>query len=73
MWYSVQITNCVIYFMLYKNSKCSDSNIIAGYSNAQQYLKFLNAMQTNWVTASRFYSIGSIFLLDYCFDTFCKD
>ena len=47
MWYSVQITNCVIYFMLYKHSKCSDSDILAGYSNAKQYLKFLNATQYN--------------------------
>ena len=38
--------------MLYKNSKCSDSNILAGYSNAKQYLKFLNAMETSGITTS---------------------
>ena len=38
--------------LMNKNSKCSDSNILAGYSNAKHYLKFINAMETNWVTTS---------------------
>ena len=38
--------------LMNKNSKCSDSNILAGYSNAKHYLKFINAMETNLVTAS---------------------